>query len=860
MDDLIQEKLGGHVIEHYTAPQGVIDELRDNTGSLRPEWTKFLNSVDRIGSVELRRRWAQTQQLIRDNGIAYGAYVDAGEQTRPWDLDAIPVLINQAEWQTVDAGLQQRMRLLELALSDLYGPQRLISEGILPAEILFANPGHWRAYHGHQPPSGTYLRLYAADMARAPDGAWWILADRCEAPSGLGFALENRVILSRMLPSVFRECRVQRLAPFFKTLQDTLRSISPRQRDNPRIAIFTEGPTSENYFEDAYLARYLGYTLVEGADLTVRDQRLFLKTLGGLLPIDVMVRRADSASCDPLELQAHSSNGVVGLLQAARAGSMAICNSLGSGLVESPVFMAFMPRLCDFFLGEQLILPGVATWWCGERGSLDYVVDRLGELTIKRAFRDRARERVITRQIRDMPHADLAAMIRADPLHFVAQERVDRSAVPLWRGQQCGAAHLALRTYVVAGADGYQVLTGGLARTSTVLTSLETSLIDGEGSKDTWILSDEPVEPMTLLPRPGQPLVELKRSGADLPSRVADDVFWLGRYVERADSAARLLRTVTLRLTSETDFRSLPELPFLLRAMVAQGQIEPGYVVEGIKQQLPEIDQALPKSAMDVNEAGSLRSILDSTLRIAAKVRDRLSLDSWRILVTMEERFEVPDNVDGDLTGLLNLANDVILGLAAFSGTIMESTTRTQAFRFLEIGRRLERAMQLVDLFENCFLGSTKIPFELLEAVLETDASLMTYRSRYMANLQLSAVLDLLLTDETNPRSLAFQLVELEKNVLRLPKHESSESRSHVERLAMTMLHDIRMINVKAISEDRSLNDCRPLERLLLNIAKKLPLLSHAISHQYLVHSGPSRQLQEITPDDVVPPGEGSRS
>lgn len=851
MEDVLSGSLRSQ-LERFTASPGVYDELRGQGTALRPGWRKFLSLLEGLGTNELQQRWDQSQQLLRENAFASPAHLDGNGQSRPWDLDAIPLLIEPAEWQTVESALQQRGRLLELILADLFGAQRLIAEGVIPAEVLFGNPSAWRPFHGHRPLGGHFIRLYAADMARAPDGSWWILADRCEAPSGLGFALENRVVLSRMFPSEFRECQVRRLAPFFKAYQDALHVLSPRQRDNPRISVLSQGPGGDNYFEDAYLSRYLGYSLVEGDDLTVRERRLYLKTLGGLLPVDVLVRRTDSATCDALELDPRASEGAVGLLQAARQGNVAICNSLGSGLVESPVFMAFLPRLCEYFFGEPLKLPNVATWWCGDRDSLQHVLANLDDLNVKRAFRRRSQERAFTRKLRDMPTGRLRELIKSAPQNFIAQERVERSCVPTWRGEEFASARLALRTYVVAADSGHQVLPGGLARTSKLSDALEISVLDGEGSKDAWVLSERPVDHVTLLPRSGA-RVTLQRSGNDLPSRVADDVFWLGRYLERSDAAARLLRTVSRRLTSETDYHDLPDLPFLLRALATQGQIEPGFAVEGIRDQLPEVHLMLPSAVMNRDEANSLRSMFDNTVRTAAKVRDRLSTDAWRILVNMESHFQEALRSSNDITLLLNLANALILDLAAFSGTIMESTTRTQAFRFLEIGRRLERAIQLVELFEICFRGEAPIPTELLESVLEIDDSLMTYRARYLANFQLSPALDLLLTDETNPRSLAFQLVELEQNVKQLPRHDVMQNRTRDVRLAMTMLHEIRMIDIEAIGEVRSFGDGKPLERLLLAIAKQLPLLSIAISHRYLVHAGPTRQLSELVPDDMEP-------
>ncbi len=876
--------LSEELLSRFPAGAPIFDEVRGWDAEPLPAWQKLLKSLDDEQPRELARRWRESQQLIRENGIVFGAYLGADRQTRPWKLDPIPLLIRNREWLQVEAGLQQRARLMELILADLFGPQRLVADGLLPADVLFRHPTPWRAMHGFKPRSGRFLDFYAADMARSPDGKWWVVSDRCEAPSGLGFALENRIVISRMFPREFRDCHVRRLAPFFQVMKETLQDHSPRT-DEPRIAILTEGRSAASYFEDAYFARYLGYTLVESSDLAVRDQRLWLKTLGGLLPIDVLMRRSESTYCDPLELSGDSAadtdlfnvhepvkpRGVAGLLQAARSGNVAICNSPGSGLVESPVMMAFVPRLCEALLGEPLKLPGVATWWCGQPAEQAYVLEHLDELVIVPAFRNRRHEQTIARRIAALPRNELIEHIRATPWNFAAQQRVQRSIIPTWSQQQFRSGHLALRSYVVSSKDDYRVLAGGLARTSEIQDSLHTSLLTGEGSKDAWILAEEPVTQLSLLSTTSQN-VEIRRSGSDLPSRVAEDIFWLGRQLERTEFATRLLRSVAHRLTSETAYQHQPDLPALLKTMEASGQI-PGSDGDGtIAESWPAIDLELPGLVTDTSNPDSLESLVRATLFTASRVRDRLSVDSWRILLNMEEQFaefgglysgasnsdtqtneggqpgrEQPGREQPDLTGLLNLTNQLIVDIAAFSGCITESATRTQAYRFLVIGRRIERALQIGQLIANCFTGSQNIPAELLEAVLEVLDSLMTYRSRYMSNLQLSAVFDLVLTDETNPRSLAFQLAELDALVPSLPSDELSPNRGQHERIAMAMIHEVRMADIGLISRGPDKEQEIALRKLLASVAVQLPSLSEAITQRYFAHAKATRQLSDVT-------------
>src|SRR5882724_10182404 len=370
----------------YPALPGIYDEMALGQNELRPHWKNFAASLDRLGRNEIAVRWENARRIIREHGVTYNVYGDPQGMDRPWELDIVPLLIPPEEWRRIEPGLTQRAKLFNLILADLYGPQRLLREGLLPPPLVFGNPAFLRPCHGIRPPQDIYLHLHAADLARAPDGQWWVLADSMQAPSGTGYALENRIVLSRILPDEFRDCQVQRLASFFRIQRDTLRNLAPHNRDNPSVVLLTPGPYNETYFEHDYLARYLGFTLVEGGDLTVRDSKVFIKTLEGLRPVDVILRRVDDSFCDPLELRGDSFLGVAGLLEAVRAGNVTVANALGSGLVETPAFLAFLPSLCRHLLGEELKLPSVATWWCGQPKEQQYVIDHLDEIVVKSAF------------------------------------------------------------------------------------------------------------------------------------------------------------------------------------------------------------------------------------------------------------------------------------------------------------------------------------------------------------------------------------------------------------------------------------------------------------------------------------------
>ncbi len=835
-----------NIFQGYTPADGVYDEFMLNSQEPRADSKLFFDAVVQIGRNEFEHRWQQAQRTGEANDFAYSGYATPEDKPRPWELDAIPYLISSAEWNSVSVALQQRALLLNLVLKDLYGAQSLLKQGILPPELIFSHPGFLRAYQTQSFQNDCFLQFYSADLARAPNGNWWVLADRTEAPSGIGFALENRILISRMFPELFHQCHVERLAPFFIAVQETLRSIAPHGFENPRVVLLSQGQTNQNYFEDAYLARYLGYTLVEGGDLAVRKNQVMLKTLGGLIPVDVVLRRQNSNECDPLELDTNSRKGTAGLTQAARSGQVGIANVLGSGLIESTVFMAFMPRLCKTLLGEELLMPGVASWWCGIPDQLNYVLKNLDKLVIQPAFRIRGNNSLTLESLSKMSSKKIAEAIKANPTQFAAQEKVIRSSIPVWRGN-IQRAHLALRAFAVSSGDSYTVMQGALGRTTSDLEPLELSIHKGEGSKDVWVLADSPVEYVSLLNEQGR-TITLRRSGSELPSRAADNIFWLGRQLERAEAIARILRSTVSRLSGETRSTSDFEVPVMLRCLADQGQIEPGYAIDKMRNLLPPVEQVLIESVFDKSQSTSLRSVLDELFRLGSIVRDRISLDTWRIIRRIDKGFLPARYGVTNLSDVSTMTDELITELAAFSGTIMESMTRTQAFRFLELGRRVERSLQIMNLVKNCFIPMPQVPGPIMETVLEVADSLMTYRSRYLANLQLAAVLDLLLTDETNPRSLAFQFIQLSNHVKRLPRNQTQTGHTTEQRLAMTLLHSVRMLDIQEVAETHSLGNHESLERMIESWEAQLPQFSEAISHRYLVHADSSHQLSDISP------------
>jgi uncharacterized circularly permuted ATP-grasp superfamily protein/uncharacterized alpha-E superfamily protein len=824
----------------YRLTDGVYDEMAAAPGVLRPHWDAFIGSMSALGAEELARRWKIARQRIRENGVTYNVYGDPLGMDRPWNLDSIPLLIPPAEWNALEAGLIQRARLLNHILADLYGPQQLLRGGLLPPALVFANPGFWRPCHGMPAAVQPYLHLLAVDLARSPDGQWWVLADRTQAPSGAGYALENRTVLAETFPDLFREFQVQRLASFFRSFRNNLLNLSPSRSNNPRVVLLTPGPFNETYFEHSYLARYLGFTLVQGGDLTVRDSRVFLQTLDGLMPVDVILRRVDDSFCDPIELRSDSFLGVAGLVEAVRAGNVVVANALGTGLIESPAFMPFLPRLSQRLLGERLKLPSVATWWCGQPQPLQYVLDNLDYLVIKPAFPAHGLEPVFGGKLTGDERSRMIKRLRERPYEFAGQELLDLSTVPVWSQDTLAPRRVVLRVFLAASGDSWVVMPGGLARVSPSLDTAVVSMQSGGGSKDTWVLSSGPVDVFTLQ-RPRDEPLELNRGeGSAVPSRAADHLFWLGRYAERCEHLARVLRCILMRLTGEfgasgtSDWESLMKLYDSLESPHSRLSAEDP---QGHLDQWRDLEQEILSLIFEEQRSDSLNAILSRAARAAAHVRASLSSDTLRIVSQFGAAHTSAWGYAS--TGeALAVLNRCIGTLAALRGIELENITRGPGWHFLGVGRRIERSIQLVDLFRAIIVPLSPQTWPTLEMLLEVADSSMTYRSRYFTVLQAAPVLDLLMNEEANPRSLAFQLQDLMEHCRCLSERPSGagwpvSKQRHLEQAAATLFR----ADVRALCEPDERSTRQPLDQLLAGTGAALPALSDAITNVYFSHA-----------------------
>lgn len=823
----------------YTPVDGAFDELRDANGALRPAWAALAAQIGRIGLGELSRREESALRQLEENGSTFTVHGDQHGGEHPWELDVLPFVLGSGEWQAVSDGLAQRARLLNAILADLFGPQRCLREGWIPPAVVFDNPAFLVPCHGLQPPGGVHLHFYAADLARAPDGRWHVIADLAQSPAGAGYVLENRIVLSRLLPELYRDCQVLRLARFFQTFRETLFRLAPRHRDNPRIVMLSPGPKDETYFEHAFLARYLDQSLVEAEDLAVRANSVYLKMLGGLQPIDVIVRRVADSACDGLELP--GGPGVPGLLNAARQGQIALANAVGSGILEAPAWLAFLPELCRKLLGEDLLLPSVATCWLGDAAARDRVFSDRARYSILPAFGPVHQSDRFARSSGDTAHDEPAdEQVLREPHRYVAQEIIRLSTSPSLEGDHTAARPTFLRTYATAAENGYAVMPGGLARALDLHDHPGALFHRGGVSKDVWILSDTPVSQFSLLMPAGAP-IRLSRGGGDLPSRVADNLYWLGRYVERADYLIRIARVILIKLTERPDSASMQRLAPLL-SLLSRPPVGDGGGLD-----FERVEQDIFQVLFDPACAGGLRQTVDEVCRVAGLARDRISADTWRILnridISLQGMARIRPTTLGDV---LELLNRLIIRIAGVAGLSMESMTRGHGWRFLEMGRRIERGMQTLALVEKTLLVVDENEAQTLDDILQIADSAITYRRRYLASLQAAPVLDLLLTDESNPRSLAFQITSLVNEIGWLPRDFGQVGLTEEQRIAVQMQTAINLSDIVKLATPRQDGSREELGQLLRSLAEWLPALSDVLSRHYLSHARSTRQLENI--------------
>ncbi len=795
-------------IQRYAPPEAGRDELVARDGSIRSHWARLADSYRDLGMAELLRRREEIAVLLEQDGVTYNVATDDGRPHRPWELDSIPLVLSSDEWATVERGVAQRARLLDLALTDLYGPRRLLSRGSIPPDIVLEDPSFLRVCDGISLPTQRQLVVYAADMTRASDGNWLAMGNRTQAPSGAGYAIQNRNVISKVFPAIFRNAEAMRLAPFIRTLRATLQAAAPSGVEDPSIVVLTPGPLSETAFEHAFVATQLGYPLVEGSDLVNRDGRVWLRTVSEIVPVDVILRRVDAWFCDPLELLPESTLGVPGLVEATRTGAVSVVNPLGSGVLENAALSVFLPELARALIGEDLSLPSVESWWCGHATSMSHVLANLDSMVVRPTSRRRGGSTIDASVLSKTELEELRARIDADPRSWVGQSRVEPATAPLLSTDGFDPRPTVLRSFAVAEGSDYLVMTGGLARTARTPDRGPITNRSGAVAKDTWVLSTEP-ETLGGFWLTGEPTSAAEHT-APLPSRAAENMFWLGRYSERAEAAVRLLRVVNGR---RTEFEQISEGPgaealaALLTAVTRVTTTFPGFVGDDAARLLADPGEELLALVVDESRPGTVAQAIGKMFDAVEVLRDQLSVDTWLVIGSMQGRLERLGSISHDRDDAVStVLNGLLESLLALAGLMAESMVRDHAWQFMEAGRRIERALQTTALVGALLTVDREPAAESLiaESALTAAESIITYRRRYRSHAQVDTLLDLLLADPGNPRSLRFQLDRLEEGVGALDAArgvDADASALSKVREAIGMLEDTESTRLVTVSD-----------------------------------------------------------
>jgi len=813
-----------------STPASAYDELVTGQKSIRYHWQGILSVIRALPGGGLAERVASARRQLQESGATVNLLDDRG--TPGWMFDPLPFVIAPDEWATLEAGLIQRAWLLDAVLADLYGPQTLLKEHLVPPMLVQANRHFLRACKvTDSTPPRRHLGQYAVDLVRLSDGRWHVLADHTEVPSGVGYALEIRRVQARSLPEAFRSIPVRHLRPFVDRWHDSLAALAPSDVPNPNMAVLTPGSLSSTYFEHVYLSRALGVPLVEGGDLVARAGEVSIKTLAGLKPVHMLLRRLDSSFVDPLELRADSALGVTGLVEATRIGRIALANALGSGLVETPAFMPFLERLSRRLLDQPLQLPSLDVWWLGEPTAYAFAMAHLDSMIVRPCL-GQDREPIVVGMLEPPARKDLEQRIAARPGHFVAQYPVMPSLSPRWDGESLAPAAVVLRCFLIAEGQSYRVLPGGLAREPAGDTALR-SLGRLNGTlKDVWVLAEDAADVQIPSSRRFHQLA-VDRGGAELQSRVADNLFWLGRYIERLDNDARLLRTSVTRVAQGVvGPRESVELR-LLGQLIDRANLMPSQAALA----MPESAAFQQGLAAVASERRGLASVLDAIHRLTNTLRDRFSGDMTSavgpLLVQVRDKLLASR---GHLDPLLAALDDIIRFVATLSGLAQENMTRGTGWLFLDLGRRIERAQFVLSSALGPFQHSPIDWDAAMRLALELCDSAISYRWRYLGQLQPAPVLDLVLLDDSNPRSFAFQVRAISSHLARL----AQASGTSVPDLLISLDADLDRAVQLFAGEERSWRHeglaLAVLREITSDAEQRLEELSEAITRAYFSH------------------------
>ena len=836
---------------HYpTRSVGVDEAFAD--GTFREHWGRVGPAINALGVEELWQRQEDVRRLLAADGVSYR--VASSGRPQPWKLDAIPMVVPSKEWAAIEAGVVQRAVLLELVLQDIYGEQKLLRRGVLPPELIFSHPGFLRSCTDVVTPNDRRLFSYGIDLGRDGAGTYRVLADHAQAPSGAGYALENRVALSRVFPSLYRDAQVHHVAPYFRTLRSSLQAAGAHRSDDPRIVVLSPGTHSETAFEHAYLASYLGLSLVEGSDLVVRDGSVFIRSLGQLEPVDVILRRVDADYCDPLELRPESRLGVPGLVEACRRGNVTVVNSIGSAAIENPALHAFLDAASTALLGQHLLLPSVESWWCGTPSNLAFVVEHLDELVMKPIARDRAQPTQFGASMTAAERQALQDRITAEPRRWMAQRPLALATTPTLTAEGIRPRRTILRTYAVAREESFVVMPGGLTRVAPDEHSPLISNQIGAISKDTWVLASEPDQHADLWLRSDPVRYSTTESYANLSERAAENLFWVGRYAERAESVVRLMRAVHDRRNSEitADASGSSAVQALLQVLSISTYTTPGFL-EDERRMFP--DRELFSLASDKKRPGSLAHAITALLSAADAVRDQLSIDTWQVTSSLEDHLQTLAGTPAGRQDVVQGTLGEIMGsLLALHGLAGESMVRDAGWHFMEAGRRIERFQHVALVLRSALSAQNGTDADglILESILVATESIITYRRRYRSHADRESLLELLVADPSNPRSMRYQVDRLDEAIAALPGNRAIGSISPEEQSVAELRATVRSADLARLASSIGNDDDEQgLTAYLDGLLGRSRDLADEITARSFAHLPPQHSLTDDDTDEL---------
>ena len=826
------------ILEGYNL-KAPFDEVFDKKKQIRPYWQEIVDGIDKAGLELLQEKQEDIDWHIEDNGVTYNIY-DNHEKSgsRAWNMDPIPFVISENEWAEISKGVAQRAKLLNLIFKDLYSNQNLIKDNIIPAEVVYGHKGYALEAFDFGFKKDFELYFYATDMARGPDGKMWIINDRTQAPSGLGYAIENRLTMNSIAQELYPNVITKKLYSFVEDFKSLLLKLSGG--DLSKAALLTPGPHNETYFEHAYLSSFLQINLVQGDDLLSKNGSLWLKSLSGLKQINTLLRRVDDRYCDPLELKSDSQLGVSGLVDSMRQEKLCMVNPIGSAILENVGLNPFMEKISQYFLKEKLILPQIATWWCGQKKELAFVLANIDKLIIKKIDRTEKIQVIFGRRLTLQERENVKKMVLSAPHHYVAQEEISFSTIPYFSHAKVEPRNAVIRAFAIKKEEDFSVMDGGLVRVSASQDSLLVSSQKGGSSKDLWILSSE--DESVNVPNFIKYTHYVETSIDKIPTPKAENLFWLGRYLSRCISTTRLISHVVKKITNFYRYEvATPKeaQQILQNSLTHMTMTYPGFLDLLKKESLQRFPMSEISSVIkDKNRVGSLSFSFAMLANTHMNLKDLLAFESSKLFDKMQKEWHLFIGRQNDSTlAIAGELDQFLIYLMAYKELVKESIFKEQGLIIYDIGYKIESALLLISKARSmlCMHLPKMVSHDVLEGMLNSMESFNAYRAHYRSSMSLESVVEFLILNPLFPKSLKYITDELLKEFKLLPKAKNyltSYEKAIVQ--AQELLQSIDLKKIMQIDEQEGVYE--EFDTLLTNLSQLYMECSNEFSNTYFTH------------------------